>query len=307
MSAPPETCAVGVDLGGTKTTAALVDPQGRVIRRATSATPGADGPDAILEVTCGLIAQVATGAAPLGVGVGAAGVIDHRTGTVRSSTSVLRNWTGTPVRDRIADATGLPTVVVNDVHAHALGEAWVGAAAGADSMLMVAVGTGIGASFVRGGEVWFGAHDVAGHLGHIPVAAAATRSCVCGRAGHLEAVAAGPAICVLYGERTGEYVHAAQEVVQRAAAGSADALAVLTSGARALGEAVGGAVNLIDPAMVVIGGGVAGAGELWWRPMETALRQQLLPATEQVSVRASMLGADAALAGAASLALGAAR
>lgn len=296
-------CAVGADIGGTKTVAALVDTRGCVIQRATAGTPGSEGPDAILATVTRLIDEVSAGAHPIGVGVGSAGVIDHRSGVVRSATSVLRDWAGTPVRERLSTATGLPVRVVNDVHAHALGEAWVGTAAGAESMLMVAVGTGVGASFVQSSAAWFGAHDAAGHLGHIPVAAAEGRPCVCGRVGHLEAVAAGPAICALYAERTGEELPTVQEIVQRAGDGSADAAAVIAEAGRALGSAVGGAVNFLDPGVVVIGGGVAGAGELWWSPMEAALRDELLPATADVPVSPSRVGTDAALAGAAGLVL----
>lgn len=296
-------CAVGVDIGGTKTVAALVDGSGRVIGRVAEPTPGGDGPDAILATALRLVKAVADGARPLGVGVGSAGVIDHRSGVVLSATSALRDWAGTPVRERVSRATGLPVHVVNDVHAHALGEAWIGAAAGAGSMLMVAVGTGVGASYVRGGEVLFGAHGVAGHLGHIPSAAAASRPCVCGGVGHLEAVAAGPALAASYSELVGRPVNTLQEVVRDAVAGSEAARVVVTDGARALGAAVGGAVNLLDPEVVVIGGGVVGAGELWWRPMERALRDELLPATVDVQVCRSRLGADAALVGAARLVL----
>ncbi|HWC23035.1 MAG TPA: ROK family protein [Flexivirga sp.] len=300
-------CAVGVDIGGTKTVAALVDAGGGIIGRAVEATPGSDGPDAILATVLRLVRAVADGTRPRGVGVGSAGVIDHRSGVVLSATSVLRDWAGTPVRERLSDMTGLPVRVVNDVHAHALGEAWAGAAAGAESVLMIAVGTGVGASFVRSGEVWFGAHDVAGHLGHIPAAAAEGRPCVCGRTGHLEAVAAGPAICALYAERTGRTVTDVQEIVRCAAAGSAEAAGVLAEGGRALGAAVGGAINLLDPEVVVVGGGVVGAGELWWAPMESALRDQLLPTTAGIRVVRSKLGSDAALAGAARLVLDADR
>lgn len=303
MSAAASRCAVGVDIGGTKTVATLVDGSGAVIGRAAEPTPGGDGPDAILATALRLVKAVADGTRPLGVGIGSAGVIDHRSGVVLSATSVLRDWAGTLVRERISDATALPVQVVNDVHAHALGEAWIGAAAGAGSMLMVAVGTGVGASFVHGGEVLFGAHCVAGHLGHVPSAAAGSRLCVCGRVGHLEAVAAGPALTASYSELVGRPVSTLQEVVRDAVAGSEAARVVVTDGAKALGAAVGGAVNLLDPEVVVIGGGVVGAGQMWWRPMERALRDELLPATADVQVCGSRLGSDAALVGAARLVL----
>lgn len=295
--------AVGVDIGGTKTIAALVDTTGHIVGRAAEATPGSDGPDAILATVLRLIKAVSDGTRPRGVGVGSAGVIDHRSGVVLSATSVLRDWAEMPVRERISDATGLSVSVVNDVHAHALGEAWIGAGANAESMLMVAVGTGVGASFVHGGEVLFGAHDVAGHLGHVPVAAADGRPCVCGRVGHLEAIASGPALAASYSERVGRQVRTVQQIVQDADAGSARAREILTQGAEALGAVIGGTVNLLDPEAVVIGGGVVGAGGRWWSAMERALRDQLLPVVGDVPVRRSELGADAALAGAASLIL----
>ncbi|NYJ74322.1 ROK family protein [Allobranchiibius huperziae] len=304
MTRPPlaQTAVIGVDLGGTKTNAALIDRDGRVLRRATAATPGQRGPEEIVRTVGHLVEEVGADAHPLALGVGSAGVIDQVRGEVVSATSVLRDWAGTPIRRVLEQWTGLPVAVDNDVHAHALGEIWRGRGREAHSMLLVAVGTGVGASLVLDGQVWHGARHVAGHLGHIASPYADGRECVCGGWGHLESVAAGPAICAEVARRTGEPVARLQDVVRAAAGGSGVETDALRQGALALGVAVGGVVNLLDPQLVVITGGVAAAGPSWWSAMDQALRDELLPATADVAVLDSELGADAALLGAARLA-----
>ncbi|MBO1754550.1 ROK family protein [Allobranchiibius sp. CTAmp26] len=301
-TARAQDAVVGVDLGGTKTNAALIDREGHILRRATSRTPGRGGPGEIVRTVGRLVEQVGRHAHPLGVGVGSAGVIDHVRGEVVSATSVLRDWAGTPIRQVLEQWTGLPVVVDNDVHTHALGELWRGRAREVHSMLLVAVGTGVGASLVLDGEVWHGARHVAGHLGHIVSAYADGRPCVCGGWGHLESVASGPAICAEVARQTGEPVDRLQDVVHAADAGSAIETDALRQGALALGVAVGGVVNLLDPQLVVVTGGVTGAGPSWWTAMDRALRAELLPATRDVPVLDSELGADAALLGAARMA-----
>lgn len=300
-------CVVTVDIGGTKSAAALADRDGRLVGCRTAPTPGPDGPRAILGAVAGLVldhleAATARGLEVVGLGVGSAGVIDPVTGTVVSATDVLRDWSGTDVRGELARLTGIPLVVVdNDVHAHALGESWTGAASGASSAFFVGVGTGVGASLVIDGSVWHGHRSVAGHFGHLPAPAASGLPCVCGGFGHLEAVAAGPAIVRAHNRRTGSELASLAQV--RALADDGDRLALrgIEVGARALGSAVGGAANLLDPEVVVIGGGVVGAGPLWWEPMEAALRAELLPPLRDLPVRPASLGPDAALVGAARL------
>ncbi|WP_427891924.1 ROK family protein [Kribbella sp. GL6] len=233
----------------------------------------------------------------------AAGIIDPDTGCVLASTEVLRGWAGVPLRVALSRLTGIAVVAVdNDVHAHAAGEAWLGAASKASSAFFVAVGTGIGASIVIEGKIWHGERSVAGHFGHLPVPHAGGLRCVCGGSGHVEAVAAGPAMVSAHNRRTGMRLSSLAEVAVLAEAGSESAIVALDSGARALGCAVGGAVNLLDPSVVVIGGGVVGAGERWWAPMEQSLRAELLPPLRDIPVVPAALGSDAALIGAARLA-----
>ncbi|MDN5797145.1 MAG: ROK family protein [Intrasporangium sp.] len=296
-----------LDIGGTKSAAALVERDGRLGPTASAATPGARGPQAVLDTAAGLVgtlAEAATRAGQriVGLGVGCAGVIDADAGTVLSATDVLRDWAGTRVAAQLGELSGIPFVRVdNDVHAHALGEGWVGAAADAHSAFFVGVGTGIGASLVIDGRVWHGARSVAGHFGHVPVPHASGLPCVCGGSGHVEAIAAGPAMVEAYNRRAAGHATSLVEVRDLAAAGDVLARLALETGARALGCAIGGAANLVDPSVVVLGGGVVGAGPSWWEPMEAALRGELLPPLKDLPVVPAQLGPSAALVGAARL------
>ena len=298
---------VALDIGGTKTAAALVTADGAVTDVTTAPTPGDQGPGAIVRVASGLAADLlvtatARGHEVVGLGVGSAGVIDAATGRVVSATEVLRDWAGTEVRSALSELSGIRHVVVdNDVHAHAVGETWLGAASGASSAFFVAVGTGIGASVVIDGSVWHGRRNVAGHFGHVAVPHAGGMPCVCGGSGHLEAVAAGPAMVWSYNRRAGADLTSLADVARRADAGDRLAVMTIDIGARALGSAIGGAANLLDPEVVVIGGGVTGVGSRWWEPMEEAVRAELLPPLAELPVLPARLGAAAALVGAARL------
>ncbi|WP_422748987.1 ROK family protein [Micromonospora sp. WMMD1219] len=293
-----------LDIGGTKTTAALVTAGGEVVGRHTAPTPGRSGAAAVLDTAAGLVEKLRADApgAVRALGVGSAGVIDSASGLVLSATDVLTGWTGTDLRGDLRRRLGVPVTVINDVHAHALGEARHGAAAGYDTVLYVAVGTGVGASFVLGDAVLAGAHSAAGHAGHQPSPYAGSLACTCGGRGHLEAIAAGPALAAEYVRRTGRPVADLRAVAALAAGGDETAREVVRLGGAAVGSAVGGLVNVLDPAAVVIGGGVTGLGEPWWRALRDAVPAETLPGLAGVPVLASTLGPDAPLLGAASLA-----
>nr|WP_221473228.1 ROK family protein [Planomonospora venezuelensis] len=329
----------------------MVDPSGELLAVRTRPTPATRGPAEVMRTAAELVRELAElgggagsgggvkpghagpgGPGPDGgpgtvtaVGVGSAGVVDPRRGVVVSATGAIAGWAGTDLRGELSRALGLPVAVDNDVHAHALGEQWRGAAAGYRDVLLVAAGTGIGASLLLGGRVRHGAHSAAGHAGHLPVAAAAGRPCPCGGRGHVEAVASGPALLAEYRRRaaavhTGEAAvpgprAAAAEVARRdevthlaevarlAEAGDPVAAAVLTEGATALGSAIGGLLNVIDPEIVVVGGGVAGCGALWWDALLEAVSAEALPALRDIPVEPAALGGAAALLGAARLVL----
>ncbi|MEU4793125.1 ROK family protein [Micromonospora tulbaghiae] len=293
-----------LDIGGTKTTAALVSAGGAVVGRLTAPTPGRSGAAAVLDTAAGLVEKLRADApgAVRALGVGSAGVIDSGSGLVLSATDVLTGWTGTDLRGDLRRRLGVPVTVVNDVHAHALGEARHGVAAGYDTVLYVAVGTGVGASFVLGDSVLAGAHSAAGHAGHQPSPYAGSLPCTCGGRGHLEAIAAGPALAAEYVRRTGRPVADLRAVAALAEDGDETAREVVRLGGAAVGSAVGGLINVLDPAAVVVGGGVTGLGGPWWRALRDAVPAETLPGLAGVPVLASTLGPDAPLLGAASLA-----
>jgi glucokinase len=294
-----------LDIGGTKTTAAVVTRQGEVADRVTAATPGRAGASAVLDTAADLVDRLrarSAGTLVRALGVGSAGVIDRTTGQVLSATDVLTGWAGTDLRGTLHQLLGLSVTVVNDVHAHALGEARHGVAAGCETVLFVAVGTGIGASFVVGGAVLAGAHSAAGHAGHQPSRHAGSLPCTCGGRGHLEAIASGPGLAAEYARRTGRPVDDLRAVAALAQGGDEAAREVVLLGGTAVGSAVGGLVNMLDPDAVVIGGGVTGLGEPWWQALRDAVKRETLPGLDAVPVLASALGADAPVIGAASLA-----
>ncbi|MGN5732944.1 ROK family protein [Arthrobacter psychrochitiniphilus] len=304
---------VGVDLGGTKTAAGVVASDGSVLLTEQIPTLNRDGGEAILDATAALVRSLVTSAAAKGalveaVGVGSAGVINAAEGTVISATDAILGWSGTAIAAGLTQRLGLPCAVVNDVHAHALGEAGHGAGAGAATALMVAFGTGVGGSFVINGQPVLGEHFVGGHMGHFASPLAVHRGiplpCSCGHVGHVEAIASGPAIHAAYRRDGGSATLAdTRAVFESARAGDHLALSVIAKAATAAGQAVGGLINILDPAVVVVSGGLADAGELWWAGMETALRAELLAPLSQVPVVRASLGNTAAIVGAASLVL----
>lgn len=308
--------AVGVDLGGTKTAAGVVSDAGEVLFTDTIPTLNRSGGETILDATAALITGLTTrgaaaGITVSGVGVGSAGVIDAARGVVVSATDAISGWAGTALTAGLAARLGLPAssvLAVNDVHAHALGEAWTGAAAGTSSSLLVAFGTGVGGGFILDGKPALGHRYAGGHVGHFasPYAShdAQPLSCVCGGSGHVEAIASGPAIAEAYYRAGGlESAPDARAVFALAAQGDTTAAVTISTAAAAAGQAVGGLGNVFDPEVIVVSGGLADAGPGWWQPMERALRDELLPALANLPVLPAALGNAAAMVGAARLIL----
>ncbi|BDZ49367.1 hypothetical protein GCM10025867_16080 [Frondihabitans sucicola] len=236
--------------------------------------------------------------APTGCGIGAAGVVDPATGAVVSATDSLPGWEGTPLRAELERRLDLRVTALNDVQAHALGEAVRGAGRGHSSVLTVAAGTGVGGALVVDGRLVSGRRGAAGHFGHIASPAAVGRPCPCGGAGHVEAIASGPAVHDLYTE-SGGLAADTREVFALAAAGDARAATAVDRAARALGVLIGGLVNEVDPDVVVLAGGLADSGERWWSAVDSAARGEMLPLLRSCPLVPARLGADSAIVGAA--------
>ncbi len=293
---------LGIDIGGTKIAAGLVSAEGVVLRSRTARTPAREGAAAVLAQAVRLAREVcAEGGEIVACGVGSAGTIDAE-GVVTHATAALPGWIGTDLRSAFSSALRLPVRVLNDVHAWALGEARFGAAAGAEDALVVTVGTGVGGAIVREGRVVRGATNSAGAIGHIPAPsplpgrAARPRRCPCGRIGHLEAYASGPGILATFRERGGT-----ADDLASMEGGLADE--VIDEAATLLGRALAGVITVLDPEIVVIGGGVARLGERLLLPLARAVGREALPGPDRVTIRPAALASAGGVVGAAAAAM----
>ena len=313
-----ERYALGLDIGGSKIAAGLVNTQGRLSLRHEVRTPAVDGPAAVLAAAAAAGRHVLQAARPAGLhvagaGVGAAGQIDHTLGRVLYASATLPGWAGTAVRRELEDALGLPVSVDNDVNAMALGETRFGAGRQFADVLYVAVGTGVGGAIVLDGHLRRGATWSAGELAHLMLDQDGARRCNCGQTGHLEAYAAGPAIAERYVELSLDATGAAgagtrrviglREVAWRARSGDPLARQAIAEGARSLAQGLNGLLCALDPQALIIGGGVAALGDPWWVPLEATLRANPMPGPARVALHHAALGTDATLIGAACLIL----
>lgn len=303
--------AFGIDLGGTKIAAGLIAADGTVLASASAPTPATQGAQAVLDAVAALVTELSAAPAAkdvdiAGLGLGAAGVIDAGTARVLSATDTILHWAGTDLAAELLARTGLRVRAVNDVHAHGLGEAWRGAAAGSSNALLLAVGTGIGGSHLLAGIPQTGAHHVGGHMGHFASPLASGVRCSCGRSGHLEAIAAGPAIHRNYLRLGGDPTVAdTRELTARAHAGDQLARQALRTGALAVGIAAGSLANILDPELIVLSGGMIGAGSLWWDAVREGFATEAIDPLQHLELLPATLGNNAAIIGAAGLYLAA--
>jgi glucokinase len=294
--------AIGVDIGGSKIAAAVVTLAGEVIAPRTVKTPVASGPEAVLGAVCDQIAsllQENPGLPVQAIGVGTAGMVDAAQGVILHANANLPGWTGMPIGARLHALFGLPVFVDNDVNALAVGESRFGAGRGCNEALYVAVGTGIGGAVVRNGLIWRGVHSGAGEVAYL-VAEWDTS----GRPVIIEDRASGPAMEKRYQALTGSNERVGLRIMtERAYAGEALAVQVIKEGAALLGYVLAPLVAVLDPQILIIGGGVPNVGPLWWQSFEYAFRDSPLPALAQVKLAPAELSTHAGVVGAGALAL----
>jgi len=307
---------VGVDVGGTKVAAGVVDEHGNVLahlRRATTASQPGAAEQAIAEIVLELAAEHDV----VAVGVGAAGLVDETRSVVRFAPNL--NWREQPVRALLEQATGLPVVVENDANAAAWAEYRFGAAQGRSDVVMVTVGTGIGGALILDGRLYRGRYGLASELGHV-VLVPDGRACGCGRRGCWEQYASGNALLreartgaaedregaaflLSLGDTSPEGV-AGPHVTQAALAGDPVALAAFERAGYWLGRGMAEMAALLDPECFVIGGGVSEAGHLLLDPARAAFADHLMAADYRPSAEIILaaLGNEAGVVGAAELA-----
>src|SRR5690349_15425955 len=210
------TFAIGVDLGGTNLRIAAVDSAGKTLEKITTSTEVARGRDQVIDEMCAAIQQIVVqrrGAGELaGIGIGVPGIIELQTGMLHESPN-LPGWHNYPVRDEIERRLGTTVVLENDANAAALGEKWIGAAAGVEDMCMLTLGTGVGGGIVMQGKIWHGMTGMAGELGHINVEPDGP-PCKCGSRGCLEQFASATAVKRMAEEAvaTGKAPHMARAI-----------------------------------------------------------------------------------------------
>ena len=307
------TTIAAVDIGGTQIAYGRGSrgegPEGapRLTRAAKMPTEAARGGAHVLERVIMAVRTLldSAGGPVAGVGISSAGVVDPRCGDITFANDLMPGWGGTALAAEVNAACGLSCRVLNDVHAHALGEARWGGGRGASSALVVAVGTGIGGAFVEDGCIMLGAHDEAGHIGHVCCPAAVGVPCSCGATAHLEPVGAGPGIIREYVRLGGDETYGdglpmdGAEIDRRAAAGDEAAIAAERRAGTALGEVMGSMCNMLDPACVILSGSVAQCGPAWSDAVRRAFAEQAMPPVATTPIVGGELGGDAPLIGAA--------
>lgn len=281
---------LGLDLGGTNIKAALVERKhGELRLAATDACPTAapDGPEAVLERVSALGRRLGPADS---AGLALPGHFDARTGTGTLLPNLLGDWVGRPIGGPVGKRLGLPVALVNDVRALTLAELRLGAGRGARDLVCVALGTGVGGGLVIDGRLHLGLGH-AGEIGHTTVDPDGP-PCGCGNRGCLDRMAGADAIAALAGQSS---VAAAAEAAR---AGDPAALAAFERAGEYVGRALAGAVVLLWPERVVVGGGVANAGDALFAPLRAELRRRACVAPEIPVVRAE-LGTHAGAVGAA--------
>ena len=309
---------IGLDLGGTKIAAALVGENGKPAFKAADLTHPEEGVDAVIERMAACIRNLqAQSEAPLsGLGIGTAGMTDSLNGVVIMASNL--KWKNVPVRILLSEKLGSDwlerTWVDKDTNAAALGEMLYGVGRGSQHLLYVTVGTGIGGGMVLDGKLYHGASQGASDIGHL-VLLPNGPLCGCGKRGCLEALASGTAIARIAGEALQSGTNSllssvldskplsAQDVVEAARLGDGLSLEILEKAGAWLGQGLAYYVDINNPELIIIGGGIAAAGELLLEPVKRAIRQFALPNNVQtVQVLPAGLGPDSGVIGAAALA-----
>ncbi|KAB1147309.1 ROK family protein [Streptomyces luteolifulvus] len=292
---------IALDVGGTGMKAALAGPHGELLHQARRATGRERGPDAVVEAVLGFAAELsAYGAEHFGehaaaAGVAVPGIVDAERGIAAYSANL--GWRDVPLRDLLAERLGgVPVALGHDVRTGGLAEGRIGAGQGADRFLFVPLGTGIAGAIGIGGRVEAGAHGFAGEIGHVVVRPGGT-PCPCGQRGCLERYASAAAVSQAWAEAGGGPGADAADCAKAVECGDPHAVRVWQDAVDALADGLVTALTLLDPGTLIIGGGLAEAGETLFTPLRDAVRRrvtfQKLPSIVPAALgdRAGCLGA----------------
>lgn len=320
---------LALDVGGTKLAAGLMNRDGHLSHRHERPTLAREGGGAaVMRRLTDLAMRTLTDAGfrrenasgiwigesgeVCAMGLGTGGQVDPQTGGIVFANENIPGWTGIPVRDRLEESLGLPAAVDNDANCAALAEATFGAGRGHPITLCVTVGTGIGGGLVVDGQVYRGASGAALEVGHILVDYQGL-PCVCGLRGCLEMYAAGPAILAEFIRRHGEIgvrsmlgvdpaSASTRDVVAAAYRGLPEAREVVKRAGEFLGMGLASMAHVLDPSIIVIGGGMSEVWDLLQPPMAASFARRVMVSLRDMPIVRAMLGTDAVLVGAGQLA-----
>jgi glucokinase len=310
---------LGIDLGGTEIKALTLAPDGRILWSRRMATGAAEGREAVLVRLVELIVCAVRSSHPGSIrslGVAFPGVLDMATGRVEKIANLTPDWNGFSLRDELETRAGLPVFLLNDVRAATVAEQTWGAGRGYRDFICIAIGTGIGGGLVLDGRLYLGSRGAAGELGHQTVLPDGPL-CGCGNKGCLETVASGPAImragraAIEAGDGElaaliGSIEPTPQDMANAAAKGSVTAESIFARAGEWIGLALGNLVCALNPEAIVVGGGVAEAGELLLRPIRREIERRTIVFSRErggVEVLQSPLGPRAGAMGAAAWAM----
>jgi len=308
---------LAIDLGGTKIAAALIAPDNRVMDKAHSPTLASEGLQPVINRIFStidrLLSQGNTSPAQLyGIAIAAAGAIDTSKGLVTSSPN-LPGWFDVPLRDMVGKRYGVNTCLLNDASAAALAEHRLGAGRGTSNLIYLTVSTGIGGGIIIDGELYSGTSGCAGELGHMTIDANGPE-CGCGNRGCLEVLASGKAVAsdakrrIKEGEKSqitdivsGDLeAITAEKIALAAQDGNRLALEIISRAAGYLGVGMVNLVNIFNPEMIIVGGGLSKMGELLLAPAREVVRERAFPlCAGAVRIVTAGLGDDAGVLGAA--------
>ncbi|WP_416962335.1 ROK family protein [Streptomyces sp. Agncl-13] len=269
---------IALDVGGTGMKAALVGAEGELLHRARRATGRERGPDAVVEHILGFAAELRAygeehyGEPASAAGVAVPGIVDAERGIAAYSANL--GWRDVPLRDLLAGELGVPVALGHDVRTGGLAEGRIGAGKGADRFLFVPLGTGIAGAIGIDGRVEAGAHGFAGEIGHIVVRPGGT-PCPCGQTGCLERYASAAAVTEAWAAVSGAPGADAADCAKAVTSGDPRAEKVWQEAVDALADGLLTALTLLDPRTIIIGGGLAEAGETLFTPLREAVQDRI--------------------------------
>ncbi|HZU69938.1 MAG TPA: ROK family protein [Ktedonobacteraceae bacterium] len=294
---------IGIDVGGTEFKGAVIDRQGHIYKKERRSAQRRRGSEAVVAAILDFAADLSQVAGEMegdqrvvGAGVAVPGLVDEKSGVALLSVNL--GWKDVPLRRLLEERLRVKAVVGHDVRTASVAERLIGAARGSDDYMLVTLGTGIGAAVVLRGEPYLGVHGSAGEFGHIVIQPDGPE-CSCGRHGCLETLASASAVVERYRDRTGcSNDVTTRDVAERVKQGDEVAGKVWSEAVEALGLGLANYVTLLDPERIVIGGGMADAGEMLFEPLKAVLAREIC--FEPVPpVLPAALGNDAGYLGAA--------